>query len=59
MDSCTMRAVFYIRVVMICLALASLTEGKRGRKLEETRSFDVKPSGQVAHQTVDLVRQLI
>lgn len=54
-----MRAVFCIRVVMICLALASLTEGKRGRKLEETRSFDVKPSGQVAHQTIDLVRQLI
>lgn len=28
---------------------------KKGKKLEETDSFDVKPSGQIAHQTIRLV----
>ena len=36
-----------------------LVEGKRGKKLEETLSFDVKPSGQVAHQSIKLVRSML
>lgn len=26
-----------------------------GKKLEQTESFDVKPSGQIGHQTIQLV----
>ena len=46
---------FLLVVCAIYLALSSLAEGKKGRKLEETESFDVKPSGQLSHQRIDLV----
>lgn len=46
---------FLLVIGAICLAHSSLAEGKRGRKLEETESFDVKPSGQLSHQRIDLV----
>lgn len=42
--------------VFFCFLLFhASSSSKKGKKLEETESFDVKPSGQVAHQTIKLV----
>ena len=49
-----LRFVLHV-LIALCFGLA---EGKGGKKLEETLSFDVKPSGQVAHQSIKLVRSI-
>ena len=41
--------------LLLLLLLPVSTDSKKGKKLEETGSFDVKPSGQVSHETIKLV----
>ena len=41
--------------LLLTLSLASLAICKDGKKSEETISIDVKPSGQITHETVKLV----
>ena len=53
-----MELQFALHVLALCFIFSVLTQGKRGKKLEETLSFDVKPSGQVAHQSIKLVRKI-
>ncbi len=40
--------------LFVCLGLFSSTLGKK--KIEQKENFDVKPSGQIGHQTIQLVR---
>lgn len=40
----------------LLLIVASFVSCKGGKKSEETISFDVKPSGQLVHETLKLVR---
>ena len=47
------RGVF---LLVLCTVLLSLAETKGGKKLEESSSFDVKPTGSISHQTIELVR---
>ena len=42
--------------LLLLIAAASYVSGKGGKKSEESKSFDVKPSGQIAHETIKLVR---
>lgn len=42
--------------LLLLAAAVSLVSCKGGKKSEETKSFDVKPSGQIAHETLKLVR---
>lgn len=42
-------------LLLLLLLLPVSTDSKKGKKLEETGSFDVKPSGQIAHETIKLV----
>ena len=44
---------------LLLLLLPLCSGGKKGKRLEETDSFDVKPSGQIAHQTIKLVREWV
>lgn len=41
----------------LLLLLTLCAHSKKGKKLEETSSFDVKPSGQISHHTIKLVSQ--
>lgn len=46
-----------LRAIVVCLLLVGVVAGgeKAGKKQERSESFDIKPSGQVTHQTVQLV----
>ena len=50
-----------LQTTVVCLLLFGLVAGgeKAGKKLEKSESFDLKPSGQVAHQTVQLVSSIV
>ena len=52
-----MQKVCVLLVVLLSLLFPANASTKKGNKLEETSSFDVKPSGQIAHQTLKLVSQ--
>ena len=42
--------------LLLLVAAVCFVSCKGGKKSEETKSFDVKPSGQIAHETLKLVR---
>lgn len=41
--------------MFICFVVLLSSHRACSKKLEATASFDVKPSGQIAHQTIELV----
>ena len=43
-----------VSILVLC-AIFAFTASKKIKKLEETISFDVKPSGQISHQKIKLV----
>ena len=42
--------------LLLLITAVNFASCKGGKKSEETKSFDVKPSGQIAHETLKLVR---
>jgi hypothetical protein len=42
--------------LLLLVAAVSFVNCKGGKKSEETKSVDVKPSGQISHETLKLVR---